>query len=107
MLVALAAWPASGFPHDPYDAGSRIVSLGFGTQNDNGGNYTQEAEDIDAFAWDHKDYLVVIGAGNEGAPEQYSSIRQEAQAKNVILLIADGNGVGTVSRPCQAGTNGV
>jgi len=49
-----------------YDLGSRIVSEGFGTTNSGGFDYNTEAEESDEFAWNHKDYLMVIGSGNEG-----------------------------------------
>ncbi|HEU5179547.1 MAG TPA: S8 family serine peptidase [Candidatus Polarisedimenticolia bacterium] len=67
--------PVTGLPRltaeifqPSFDLGSRIISEGFGTVNPGTGsnrNYNKSAEQTDQFAWDHKDYLIVIGAGNE------------------------------------------
>ncbi len=77
---------------------AKIHANGFGTQkigcSPTGPEpYCAGAEQTDRFVWDHKDFLITIGAGNEGAQEQLGNIRCQAQAKNLISVGASWNGM--------------
>ena len=47
-----------------YDAGARIISNSWGSENVN--NYDGQAQEVDQFMYDHPDSLVLFAAGNSG-----------------------------------------
>jgi len=47
-----------------YDQGARIHSNSWGGGEP--GAYDAQCEDLDRFVWDHKDFLVLVAAGNDG-----------------------------------------
>ncbi|MEM9275230.1 MAG: S8 family serine peptidase, partial [Cyanobacteria bacterium P01_F01_bin.143] len=79
-----------------YNRGARIHSNSWGGSVP--GEYTQECEELDKFVWNHKDFLVVVAAGNEGK-HSYSvrlgidqgSVVAPAVAKNCLTVGASEN----------------
>ncbi|GAB4213461.1 MAG: hypothetical protein OHK0022_50660 [Roseiflexaceae bacterium] len=86
-----------------YNAGARIQNMSFG--GGSAGDYDSFSQLIDEFAWDHKDHLIVVSAGNDGRdcePAGTSgcagdgvvdpgSVTPPATAKNVISVGASEN----------------
>lgn len=89
-----------------YDQGARIHSNSWGGGVP--GQYNAYCEDLDEFVWEHRDCLVVVAAGNEGAdskpPESgiaLTSIDSPAIAKNCLAV-----GASESKRPGFADTYG-
>ena len=72
------------------DAGARIHSNSWGAPVS--GMYTSSAEDVDEFVWDHKDAVILFGAGNEGVDSNadgvvdLDSMGSPGTAKNNITV---------------------
>lgn len=64
-----------------YDAGARIHSNSWGTVGN--GTYSLKARQHDAYAWDHRDFLILRSAGNDGPT---GPMRAEALAKDVLAI---------------------
>jgi len=64
-----------------YDLGGRIFSNSWGTDPADPQFYSDDARQLDAFAWDHPDAAILYAAGNSG-----EAIPQEAAAKNVLTV---------------------
>lgn len=79
-----------------YDLGAKIHSDSWGGGIP--GYYDQQCEDLDKFIWQHKDFLVIVAAGNAGK-HTYSGIRgidhgniaSPAVAKNCLTVGASEN----------------
>ncbi len=73
-----------------YDAGARIHSNSWG--GGPFGAYDDYAEGVDRFVWEHKDFLVLIAAGNDGVDEDRDgfvdpgSVTPPGTAKNCITV---------------------
>lgn len=73
-----------------YDAGARIHSNSWG--GGPFGAYDDYAEQIDRFMWDHKDFLVLVAAGNDGddvnrdGVADQGSVTPPGTAKNCITV---------------------
>ena len=78
----------------PYADGARVHSNSWG---DSRNAYTQEAHDVDAFVWEHRDAVIVIAAGNDGTDRNRNgvidagSVGSPATAKNCITVGASEN----------------
>lgn len=70
-----------------FDAGARIKSASWGSNN--GGQYTIDERDIDAFTWREREMLVVFAAGNSGTE---GSISSPGMNKNGLTVGASMNG---------------
>ncbi|KAL0207259.1 hypothetical protein P9112_011887 [Eukaryota sp. TZLM1-RC] len=64
--------------------------------------YTSHSRDADSFAWDHKDFLAVFAAGNEGR-SGYNTLGAPANAKNVLTVGATGTSTEGHLEACCAG----
>ncbi len=100
---------------DAYQQNARIHSNSWG--GGAYGVYDLNSQNLDQFVWDHKDFLVVVAAGNEAEktipPRQVTSVTSPGTAKNcltvgacenerngaLIDMIANFSGRG----PCQTG----
>jgi subtilisin family serine protease len=71
-----------------FAAGARIQVNGWGTPGEGYGTLAAQADD---FVWQHPDFLVLFGAGNDGREGRSGSLRAEAQAKNVLVVGASEN----------------
>lgn len=69
-----------------YDQGARIHSNSWGDDENNPvkGLYSAGSEDSDEFMWQHKDFLLVYAAGNDGPGN--GRIGSPATAKNVVAV---------------------
>jgi serine protease AprX len=95
-----------GIPHrvgDLFQAafakGARIHNNSWGGGDP--GEYDSQCEDLDQFVWDHKDFLVVVAAGNSGADRQppngdidQASVDSPGTAKNCLTVGASENSRG-------------
>ncbi|MBV7339526.1 S8 family serine peptidase [Chloroflexi bacterium TSY] len=70
-----------------YDEGARISSNSWG--RDDRGGYTQNSMIVDHYVWNHKDYLVLYAAGNQGPGAQ--TVGSPATAKNILSVGASEN----------------
>ena len=70
------------------DNGAFVHSASWGSVN--GGAYGTDEEDADRFAFEHRDFLIVFAAGNEGP--DLATIASPAYAKNVLAIGATMNG---------------
>ncbi|HLE96646.1 MAG TPA: S8 family serine peptidase [Candidatus Thermoplasmatota archaeon] len=70
-----------GYWQPAYDAGARIHSNSWGTTPSN--EYSLVARQHDAYAWEHRDFLILRSMGNTG-PD--GLMRPEAVAKNVLAI---------------------
>lgn len=70
-----------------YNAGARVKSASWGSAE--GGAYTVDERNIDAFVWAHREMLVVIAAGNAGTE---GSITAPGMNKNGLTVGATMNG---------------
>ena len=68
-----------------YDAGSRILSLSWGS--DDGGEYTHRAWQLDEFVHERDDYVVLVAAGNSGP----GLVGSPATCKNCVAVGASMN----------------
>ena len=81
----------SGIFSDAYAAGARIHSNSWGcgkTPDDlptKCNVYDSMAADIDRFAWDHEDFLVLVAAGNDGTAGS-GTVSTPATCKNCITV---------------------
>ncbi len=92
---------------DPYNQGVRVHSNSWGETDPNGhplpGQYTSNSLGADTFAWNHKDFLAVFAAGNDGKDANgngivdLGSIDPPATAKNVLAVGASENSRGSIS----------
>ena len=74
------------FPWGYETAGSRVFSASWGEW---GHIYSQASLDADQFAWDHRDWVGVFAAGNDGEMNTYGGLYQivpPASAKNVLAV---------------------
>jgi PKD repeat protein/subtilisin family serine protease len=78
----------SGLFQPSYDAGSRIHSNSWGEWDANypAGYYAPNTAEIDRFVWEHKDFVVLFAAGNEGQFGGSSIYSLNALAKNIITV---------------------
>ncbi|MDY7094411.1 MAG: S8 family serine peptidase [Acidobacteriota bacterium] len=69
-----------------YDQGARIHTNSWGDEENNPvkGRYTAGSQDADEFMWNHKDFLLVFAAGNDGPGT--GSIGSPSTGKNVISV---------------------
>ena len=73
-----------------YDAGVRIHNNSWG--GGDFGAYDDYAESVDRFMWEHKDFLILFAAGNDGADGNRDGVVDEGSltppgtAKNVITV---------------------
>lgn len=77
----------SGYWAPAYDVGARVHSNSWGTSGDSN-EYSLVARQHDAYAWKHRDFLILRSAGNTG-PDGF--LRPEALAKNVLAIGATAN----------------
>jgi hypothetical protein len=74
--------------------GARVHSNSWGDSNN---KYTQEAHDVDAFVWAHRDAVILFAAGNEGEDRNgdgvidAGSVGSPGTAKNCITIGASEN----------------
>ncbi|HEU4412096.1 MAG TPA: S8 family serine peptidase [Polyangiaceae bacterium] len=69
-----------------YDQGARIHTNSWG-DNENAtvqNNYSTGSQDVDEFAWNHKDFLIVFAAGNSGPGT--GSVGSPSTAKNTVSV---------------------
>jgi hypothetical protein len=68
-----------------YDRGARVHTDSWGGLSP---RYTQEAREVDAYAFEKQDFLPVTAAGNDGnmLHEQHSTVSTPATAKNSICV---------------------
>jgi len=90
------------FP-DAYSAGARVHSNSWGYQY-SGGMYTFTARTADTYAWQHKDFLAVFSAGNDGVDStpadgvvDSGSVSSPSTAKDVISVGASENDRATMT----------
>lgn len=80
---------------DSYNQGARIQSNSWGAAV--GGAYDSYSVDVDRFAWDHKDFVILFAAGNEGIDSNsdgiidLDSLASPGTSKNVITVGASEN----------------
>ncbi|MDD5616774.1 MAG: S8 family serine peptidase [Candidatus Methanoperedens sp.] len=80
---------------DSFNQGSRIQSNSWGAAVS--GAYDSFSVDVDTFAWDHKDFVILFSAGNEGRDSNsdgivdLNSLSSPGTAKNVITVGASEN----------------
>lgn len=80
---------------DSYNQGARIQSNSWGAAVS--GAYDPYSVDVDTFAWDHKDFVILFAAGNEGIDSNsdgivdLDSLSSPGTAKNVITVGASEN----------------
>ena len=87
----------TGIPEDitdilqfAHDQGTRIHSNSWGGSYP--GEYDSTCRLMDEFIWNHKDFAIVVAAGNEGSDREFmgvippTSIQSPATAKNVITV---------------------
>ena len=73
-----------------YDAGARVHNNSWG--GGDFGAYDDYAEAVDRFMWEHKDFLILFAAGNDGADGNRDGVVDEGSltppgtAKNVITV---------------------
>jgi serine protease AprX len=74
-----------------YEQGARIHSNSWGGGKP--GAYDPECKDLDRFVWDHKDFLVLVAAGNDGADTNppgdgidAGSVTSPGTAKNCLTV---------------------
>lgn len=90
-----------GIPHSleslfqfAYDNGARVHLNSWGS-TEKKGEYTGQCEDLDGFVWEHKDFLVIVAAGNEGVPQGAAigpmSVIPPGTAKNCLTVGASEN----------------
>jgi hypothetical protein len=79
-----------------YAEGARIHSNSWG--GGQYGAYDAQCEDLDQFVWEHKDFLVLVAAGNDGVDVNppgggidLSSVTSPATAKNCLTVGASEN----------------
>ncbi|MCH9647445.1 MAG: S8 family serine peptidase [Deltaproteobacteria bacterium] len=79
-----------------YDQGARLHTNSWGDrENFNPHNtYTTGSEDVDEFMWNHKDFLVLFAAGNDGTS---ASVGSPTTAKNLVSVGATQRGTGADS----------
>ena len=81
----------SGIFADAYEAGARIHSNSWGCGVAPGdlatkcNVYDSMAADVDRFAWDHEDFLVLVAAGNDGTAGS-GTVSTPATCKNCITV---------------------
>jgi hypothetical protein len=83
-LVDIGDLNARLFPH-AYALGARIHSLSFGSDSN---FYDSAAMELDEFASDHEDHLVLVAAGNSGPG--YYTVGSPAVAKSSLAVGASG-----------------
>ncbi len=79
------------FPYS-YESGARIHTNSWG--GGSGWGYGLSSMEIDTFAWQHKDFVILFAAGNSGDVEGYGSLGIEAESKNAITVGATMNSLG-------------
>jgi hypothetical protein len=67
--------------HDAYQQGARVHSLSWGEEL---AGYDSRCRELDQFVWDHKDYLVVAAAGNDGPGAK--TVASPGAAKNALTV---------------------
>ncbi|HNT36815.1 MAG TPA: S8 family serine peptidase, partial [bacterium] len=75
-----------------YVQGARLHNNSWGDrENDLPHNtYTARCQDVDLFTWNHKDFLVVCAAGNEGTA--FGAVTSPSVAKNALSVGGTNNG---------------
>jgi uncharacterized repeat protein (TIGR01451 family) len=70
----------------PYDQGARIHTNSWGDEEEDPayGEYTAGSEDADNVMWNHKDYLLLFAAGNNGGSS--NTVDSPSTAKSVISV---------------------
>ncbi len=81
---------------DAYDRGARIHSNSWGGGEP--GVYNERCEDLDRFVWEHKNFLVLVAAGNDGQQSSsgieavdQGSVTSPGTAKNCLTVGASEN----------------
>ena len=80
---------ASGYLRPLYNLGARINSNSWGRGCPSGGwcaSAGSTARDVDAFIWEHDDFLVLFAAGNDGDDNGFSSLDAQAYEKNGMTI---------------------
>ena len=79
-----------------YDQGARIHSNSWGGGKP--GDYDAQCADLDKFTWEHKDFLVLVAAGNDGVNSSAASrsinptsVTSPGTAKNCVTVGASEN----------------
>lgn len=70
----------------PYNQGARIHTNSWGDEEEDPsfGEYTSGSEDADTVMWNHKDYLLMFAAGNNGGTS--NTVDSPSTAKSVISV---------------------
>ena len=114
-LTVLARVTAGSLPLDDlttafgaaYLRGCRLQNNSWGIGSDSA--YTDWSETIDAFVWDHRDFLPTFSAGNDGRDDgsgvvALNSLRRTSAAKNCLCVGGSENNRPPGSMP-EPGTN--
>ena len=71
-----------------YENGARIHSNSWGSKKR--GEYTSESKDVDRFVWEHRDFLVLVAAGNSAVQKSSTidlmSVEAPGTAKNCVTV---------------------
>jgi len=69
-----------------YNDGARIWTNSWGSS---GAGYTSDSNEVDNYIWNHKDFLILFAAGNDGPAR--NSLDNEGDAKNCLSVGATQN----------------
>lgn len=76
-----------------YAQGARLHNNSWGDYEDgpitNRSSYSQVSRDLDVLAWEHRDFLIVCAAGNDGVND---TVLSPSNAKNGLSVAATGGG---------------
>ena len=87
------------------EMGTRFHSGSWGASNNNNG-YTAIDEQVDRFTWEHKEFLSIFAAGNDGSGLNCGSIASPGQAKNALTVCASMNTVESIETGGNSGHTG-
>ena len=87
-----------------YDAGARVHNHSWGAVS--GSEYQANSVELDAFAWEHPETLLVVAAGNEGTASHHENV--DAGFVDLFSVCAPGTAknVLTVGAACSDRTDG-
>ncbi len=69
-----------------YNDGARIWTNSWGSSDN---TYTSDSDEVDAYMWNHKDFLILFAAGNDGPGP--NTVGEPGTAKNIIAVGATEN----------------
>jgi len=79
-----------------YSVGARIHSNSWGSSES---YYSSRMQQLDRYTWEHKDFLVVVSAGNSGASgTDIGTVGSPAGAKNALAVGSSANGLTASNR---------